>query len=95
LWKRKLIDRVGLEKKVRDWASMNDEELVGFAKRFIEEKKITGRNEVAKADHGLYQALRKRKLIDVVFVPMEQKKKDELFGQLAEAVDAYATGRAR
>jgi hypothetical protein len=89
LWKRKLIDRVGLEKKVRDWASMNDEELVGFARKFVGEREITGRAELKKADSGLYTTLGKRKLIDAVFVPIEQKKKDELFSRLSEAVDAY------
>jgi predicted O-methyltransferase YrrM len=68
---------------------MSDEELVGFAKRFIEASGITGRKELKKADSGLHKALRTRKLIDAVFVPIEQKKQDEMIEQLAEAVDAY------
>jgi hypothetical protein len=89
LRRRKLIDAVGLAEKLRNWASMSDGELVGFAKTFVDEKKITGRSELAKADSRLYYTLKKRKLIDAVFAPIEQKKKDELLGQLAEAVDAY------
>jgi hypothetical protein len=96
LQNRKLIDRVGLADKRGDdrkpsgfYSRMSDEELVGFAKRFIEASGITGRKELKKADSGLHKALRTRKLIDAVFVPIEQKKQDEMIEQLAEAVDAY------
>jgi hypothetical protein len=67
LWRRRLLDSVGLEEKQRDWASMGDEELVALAKTFIAEKEIDGRKELAKADAGLYQVLRRRKLLDSVF----------------------------
>lgn len=63
LRKRKLLDKLGFEEKYRKWTSMSDDELAGFAKRFIEEKKIGGRKELEKADVGLYCALKKRKLL--------------------------------
>jgi hypothetical protein len=73
----------------RDWASMNDEELIAFVKSLVEENGITGREELKKEDSGLYEVLRRRKLLEAVFASVEQKKQDELLGQLAEAVDAY------
>jgi hypothetical protein len=92
LRRRKLVEVVRLENsniEHRTWTSMTDGELVEVARKFIDERGITGRSELEKADRGLYQALRKRKLIDAVFAPLEQKKRDEMIGQLADAVDVY------
>jgi hypothetical protein len=98
LSKRKLLERVGLEDKRGDdrkpsgfYTKMSDEELVVFVRKNIGEMGITRRSELEKADKGLYTTLVMRKLIDAVFAPIEQKKKDELFGQLGEAVDAYTS----
>jgi hypothetical protein len=66
LWKRKLLDEVEFEKSYRDWGAMSDEELVAFAKKVVEEKRIKSRNGLKKEDSGLYQALRKRKLLDKI-----------------------------
>ena len=50
----------------RLWSRMSDEEVVEVARKFMEEKGITGRKELEKADQGLYQVLRKRGLLDEV-----------------------------
>jgi len=63
---RKLMDRIGVEARHRDWASMGDEELVAFARSFISEKGIDGRLRLCEMDNGLYLALRKRGLLDRV-----------------------------
>jgi hypothetical protein len=46
------------------YAKMRDDELVDYAKKFIAERGVAGKIELKRADSGLYQALRKRKLID-------------------------------
>jgi hypothetical protein len=56
---------------------------------FVEEKGIKNRTGLAKADVGLYKALRTRGLLDAVFAPIEQKKQDELLIQLKASVDLY------
>jgi hypothetical protein len=91
LRKRGLIGKIGFELEKRDWTSLSDDQLVSHAQKFVEEKEIGKRSGLEKADLGLYIALLRRKppLIDAVFAPLEQKKEDELFGQLTEAVDAY------
>ncbi len=69
LRRRKLLGEVGLQDRYRDWVGMGKEELVAHAKEFIAENGISGRKELAKADEGLYQALRRRKLLDGLGLP--------------------------
>jgi len=45
---------------------MSDENLVEYAEKVMKEEGISGRKELQKADYGLYQALRRRKLLDKV-----------------------------
>ena len=48
----------------RNWISISDEKLVEYAGNFIKEKGITSRKELSVEDTGLYDVLRKRKLLD-------------------------------
>jgi hypothetical protein len=67
LWKRKLLDKIELEdkrRKVRNWNSLSDDELVVFAKKIVEEKEIKSRSELKARDNWPYLALLKRKLLD-------------------------------
>jgi hypothetical protein len=89
LGRRGLLEKVGLEPAHRDWASLTNDQLVSHAQKFVEENGIRNRSGLQKADRGLYRTLRKRGLLDTVFAPIEQKKQDELLGQLAEAIDVY------
>ena len=50
----------------REWKRLNNGKLIIFALKFMEEKGINGRHELEKADYGLYQTLKKRKLLDAV-----------------------------
>jgi len=43
------------------FSKMSDQELVEFAKKFIEERGIDERRELKKADLGLYMTLRNRR----------------------------------
>ncbi len=69
LLKRELLDDVGLEylrREKRDWAAMERDELVEFARGFIAAEGIGGRTELARADPGLYNALGNRGLLDAI-----------------------------
>jgi hypothetical protein len=68
---------------------LSAEQLVSFAQKFVEINEIMNRKGLDKADCGLYEALRRRGFLDTAFTPIEQKKQDELLGQLSEAIDAY------
>jgi len=58
----------------RNWAAMGKERLLAYAKEFIAEKGLRGRKELEKADAGRYQALRTRKLLEVL--KLKNKRKD-------------------
>ncbi|MFH1684720.1 MAG: hypothetical protein ABH983_00280 [Candidatus Micrarchaeota archaeon] len=90
LRKRRLLDSVGFEKKLRSWESMSDMELVTFAKRMIRKNNICGRKELKKTDSGLYGALRKRSLLDRVFARIEQQRDDLARDAVIDALEAFA-----
>ncbi len=67
--RRKLAGEVefrGGRKPGRNWVQMNDEELVAFAKKYIQERRIRSKGELVLADGGLYQALYGRNLLDKI-----------------------------
>lgn len=68
LYHRKLLGRIRFEKNrpQRRWASLTDDALVIYAQRFIDERGIKSREELCKADCGLWGALYYRKTIDGV-----------------------------
>ena len=77
LRKRNLLSKVGFEQKrreFRDWLSLTNDKLIQHAQAFIKEKGIIGRHELEKADRGLYNVLRQRKLIEKV--GFEEKQRD-------------------
>lgn len=90
LLERGLMDLVIPHKRaMRDWKKMSDAELIEYAKGFLKENEITGRAGLAYKYGNLYSVLARRKLLDRVFAEVEQKAKDEVLGQLREAVDLY------
>ncbi|MBU0527507.1 hypothetical protein KKE92_03440 [Candidatus Micrarchaeota archaeon] len=72
---RGLIGKIGFEEKQRSWIGMSDEELVEFTRNVMEEKVISGRKELEKADSGLYGVLRRRILLDEVGFEEKHRKK--------------------
>jgi len=66
LRRRGLLVKVGFARKRRDWESMSDGNLVIYARRFMEEKSIRARGELAKTDRGLYIALSRRGLLSKI-----------------------------
>jgi len=82
LRRRRLLDKVGFEKKQRPWKDLSDEEIVRFAWKAMKEKEITGRHELEKADRRLYQVLLKRGLLDRV--GFEEKKKTRTWKNISD-----------
>ncbi|MFH1684882.1 MAG: hypothetical protein ABH983_01110 [Candidatus Micrarchaeota archaeon] len=89
LRERGLLDEVGFEEKYRSWNDMSDGKLVEFAKSIVKEKRITERNELQKADSGLYTILRKRGLLDHVFGQIEQQKTDNARQDVIDALTKF------
>jgi hypothetical protein len=94
LGNRKLFQQIKFEKKQerRTWGA--DEEVIAFAKQYVEENGIPNRNGLVIRYHALYQVLLKRGLLSSVFPKMVDRQEDEIVNQLAAAMDIY-TGGAR
>jgi hypothetical protein len=94
LCKRKLIDRVRFEqkqiKRPRDFfTGMKDIELIELARNFINQKDIRTRQKMKDFDSGLYEVLRERKLLDLVFSSFEQSELQAGLAQAADAIEAF------
>ncbi len=63
LRRRDLLAQIGFEEVLRDWATMTDEAVIGFAQEFMKEKGITTRSGLEKADSGLHTVLKRRNLL--------------------------------
>jgi len=57
---------VPTDSRGRLWSKMSDEEMVEYAKKVMKKKGITRKIKLIKADHPLYEGLRKRRLIDKI-----------------------------
>ncbi len=90
LQKKGLLNEVGLGKKRRSWKSMSDEEIVDYAKGFVEEKGVMHRGELESIDSGLYETLRIRGLLDRVFAQLDQQKTDHARDAVIDALEAFA-----
>jgi hypothetical protein len=89
LRKRKLLDEVGLEYKLRDWTGMWKEDLVDYSKTFIAERGISGREGLKKADAGLYKALWKRRLLDEVFSDLDSDTHADAVNGVIGALESF------
>ncbi len=90
---RRLMDNVGFEvkrRKGRQWKDLGDEEIVDIAKNTAKEKDITARDELKKADSGLYEILRKRGLLDSAFAHIEQQREDTARDAVIDALTKFA-----
>jgi hypothetical protein len=73
----------------RSWASKNHSKLIEDARILIQERNICGRDDLKKYDPGLYEALRKRNLLDQVFAEIEKiKLQEQHLAGLKQAADA-------
>ncbi|MBU1681908.1 hypothetical protein KKE38_03745 [Candidatus Micrarchaeota archaeon] len=93
LKKRGLLDEVGFEekqRKYRSWKDMSDEEVVEFARKVMKEKDITGREELKKADCGLYQVLRKKGLLNHAFARIDQQRTNSARDAVIDALTKFA-----
>ncbi|MFH0885462.1 MAG: hypothetical protein V1861_07170 [Candidatus Micrarchaeota archaeon] len=66
LLRRKLLDETGLGTTLRRWRVVEDDDLLALARKFIAERGVGTRPDLCREDSGLYQKLRRRKLLDKV-----------------------------
>ena len=79
LRRRKLMEKLSLRPKRSNWQIVCDADVIKKANIFIKKNKISGRGELQKADSGLYEILRKRKLLDKIVldkIGFEKKQRD-------------------
>jgi len=90
---RELLSSIDFEERheQRKWGT--DEEVLEFAAAFIEKAGITKRSGINDSDPGLYLILRKRGLLDRLFLPIERSRESEErkkgLEQIAEALDEF------
>lgn len=89
LRKRGLLRSLGLKMKPRPRTWDSDRELLEYARRQIEEMGIRGRHWLEKADSGLYQALRYRKLLDAVFSRAESENRKDAVDAVINAAETF------
>ena len=87
LSRRGLLEQVGFAESKRKWGP--DEKVLAHARKFVEERGIRSRHGLEKADPGLYQALRKRKLLDAVFSDVESSKHRDAVEGLLGAMESF------
>lgn len=65
---RGLLESVGfpMKRRIRKWKRLSDTELIGMAKKFCKKTGITRKVDLHMSDAGLYDALRKRNLLDSI-----------------------------
>ena len=69
---------------------MSDEEIVEYTSKVIEEKEVSGRNELDTVDSGLYEILRQRGLLDRAFARMEQQRDNSARDAVIDALTKFA-----
>lgn len=89
LRRRKLLDAIGLGRKKRDWDSMSDEELVELSRRLMAEHGIESRMRFKETDNGLYQVLKKKRLVDHIFSDIEKSKETDGVREVVKAVGEF------
>lgn len=88
LRKRHLLSNI-LPSVIRNWSSMSDEELISYAKTYIEQNEIKTRKNLKEADGGLYAVLYKRKLLDVTFADVDQIKRVTQIKSIVDTMEDF------
>ncbi len=73
LVRRKLLNKIEFEEKRRSWSGMTDEEIIEFARKFMDENRINGRKDLENADRGLYQVVMRKKLFERIGIEKKQR----------------------
>jgi hypothetical protein len=71
---RRLINKIGLERMIRDWSALDHCGLISFANTFIEKNGIRYRTELSILNGRLYDALRRRDLLNSINCDCKRKK---------------------
>jgi hypothetical protein len=83
------LDRVVFPETRNRWAKIDDEGLVEFGKKFLEENRISTRKELYEQNGSLYSALLKRKLMEQVFAGIDRKENDGGLQEIADALGEF------
>ncbi len=73
----------------RNWSTIANEKLVEFAKAYCKEIQIVKRSQLETNDNGLYHALHRRKLLDLVFSEIEKAQELTILADLASALESF------
>ncbi|MFH1684719.1 MAG: hypothetical protein ABH983_00275, partial [Candidatus Micrarchaeota archaeon] len=93
LRERRLLDQVGFvdkRRRQRSWKNMSDDEILAFASEIMRENEISSRSKLGDVDSGLYEILRKRGLLDLVFARLDQQRDDQARDAVIDALEAFA-----
>jgi hypothetical protein len=97
LWERKLLEIIKFEKRMKQrpknfFSNKSDSELIDYAQKIVNRKKMKGPSVLKKVDGGLYNVLCERGLIKRVFSSINKSKKQfqeqQLQAGLTQAADA-------
>ncbi len=88
---RGLLDEIGFKERQRSWNDMTYDEIIEFARGVIKRYMIGSRSELQGMDCGLYEALRKRDLLDRTFTRIDQQKDDQARQDVIDALEAFGT----
>jgi len=86
---RKLLDGLGIGRKLRNWAAMSDQELVAYARENNAERGIHRRKGLENSDPRLYNVLRRRELLDAVFADIDRSKETEGVRDVVKALGEF------
>lgn len=84
-----IMARIGFVERHKDWKAMGDAEIVACALHFMRKIGISRRKELRKADERLYDALRRRGLLDRVFQKSESARARDAVLGVIEALDSF------
>ena len=87
LSRRGLLEQVAEKKEQRKWGTNN--EVLAYARKFVEERGIRSRKELEKADEGLYTVLRKRRLLDRAFADIESAQHRDAVEGVLGAMETF------
>lgn len=90
--KRKLMGRLDFETvrtEARDWDGMGREGLMLHARGFLMSEGITARNNLRDADQPLYEALRRRGMLDELFLEIESRRDKDGVREVVDALEEF------
>ncbi|MDO8554182.1 MAG: hypothetical protein Q7S22_05220 [Candidatus Micrarchaeota archaeon] len=73
----------------RNWEAMSNNEIIVYVKAYCKENGIEKKYGLKKHNPGMYKAISKRKLLDLVFSDIEKAQKTMALTDLATALESF------